>query len=58
VVADHCETRGARFIGIDLVYPYVIEINVINPGGIGTLIKLGEGDYAQRVINALTLHNP
>jgi glutathione synthase/RimK-type ligase-like ATP-grasp enzyme len=58
MVAEHCESQGARFIGIDLVYPYVIEINVINPGGIGTLIKLGEGDQAQRVIHALALHNP
>ena len=58
MVAEHCESQGARFIGIDLVYPYVIEINVINPGGIGTLIKLGEGDQAQRVIHSLALHNP
>lgn len=53
VLARHCETQGARFVGIDLVYPYVIEINVINPGGIGTLIQLGEGDLSDKIISAL-----
>jgi len=40
-VGQHCLMLGAEFIGIDLLYPYVIEINVINPGGLGTLQALG-----------------
>ena len=49
----YCSELGAEFIGIDLVYPYVIEINVINPGGLGTLISLGEVNQAGAVIKAI-----
>ena len=49
----YCSELGAEFIGIDLVYPYVIEINVINPGGLGTLMSLGEANQAGAVIKAI-----
>ncbi len=49
----YCSKLGAEFIGIDLVYPYVIEINVINPGGLGTLMSLGKGNQAGAVIKAI-----
>lgn len=49
----YCSKLGAEFIGIDLVYPYVIEINVINPGGLGTLKLLGEENQAGEVIKRI-----
>ena len=49
----YCSELGAEFIGIDLVYPYVIEVNVINPGGLGTLMSLGEANQARAVIQAI-----
>ena len=33
--------------------PYVIEVNVINPGGLGTLMSLGEANQAGAVIKAI-----
>jgi len=49
-LGEHCKTLGACFVGIDLVYPFVIEINVVNPGGLNTLDQLGDGKKAHLVI--------
>lgn len=34
---------GVNYAGIDLVYPWLIEINVANPGGLRSLVELGDG---------------
>ena len=34
---------GVRFAGIDLAYPYVLEVNIANPGGLATLTDLYDG---------------
>ena len=57
-VAKYSLDGGARFIGIDLVYPYVVEINVVNPGGLGTLLALGEPLSGTTVLDALGLISP
>ena len=57
-VAKYSMNGGARFIGIDLVYPYVVEINVVNPGGLGTLLALGEPISGTTVLDALGLISP
>ena len=57
-VAKYSLMGGARFIGIDLVYPYVVEINVVNPGGLGTLLALGEPISGATVLDALGLISP
>ena len=31
---------GAHFVGLDLVYPWLIEVNVVNPGGLATIDEL------------------
>lgn len=49
-VGSHCKACGALFAGIDMVYPFVIEINVVNPGGLNTLDQLGAGKKARQVI--------
>ena len=45
--------HGAYFIGIDLVYPYIIEVNVLNPGGLNTVWKLTGEDYSHVVIDEI-----
>jgi len=45
-------SHGAEFVGMDLVYPWVIEFNVINPGGLLTIEQVAGDD-----ITAAILHN-
>ncbi len=44
---------GISFMGIDLIYPYVLEINVINPGGLKTAIDLYGINYTRPLINSI-----
>ena len=53
-VMEHLRSRGARFAGIDLAVPYVLEANVANPGGLATLEQLTGVDPAPAVVEALT----
>ena len=53
-VTAHLLARGASFAGIDLAAPYVLEANVANPGGLGTLERLTGVDPAPAVVEALT----
>ncbi|MCY3821588.1 MAG: hypothetical protein OXH52_19915 [Gammaproteobacteria bacterium] len=52
-VIARLEVRGARFAGIDLAAPYVLEANVANPGGLSTLEQLTGVDPAPVVVEAL-----
>ena len=45
--------RGVNYAGIDLVYPWLIEINVANPGGLATLVELGDARAPQRLAERL-----
>ncbi len=38
------------FIGVDLAHPYVIEVNILNPGGLNTVYNLTGEDYSEEVI--------
>jgi glutathione synthase len=42
--------EGALFVAMDLAYPYVIELNVINPGGLTTLQALTDQDLSGEVV--------
>lgn len=42
--------EGALFVAMDLAYPYVIELNVINPGGLTTLLALTDQDLSGEVV--------
>jgi|TARA_Y100000310_G_scaffold345590_1_gene466982 glutathione synthase len=44
---------GAEFAGVDMVFPYVIEFNVINPGGLHTIQELTGVNLAIEVINLI-----
>ena len=41
-LARELAAGGVNYAGIDLVYPWLIEINVANPGGLATLVELGD----------------
>ena len=43
--------EGASFVGLDLAYPYVVECNVINPGGLVTIESVSGEDLTGRVID-------
>ena len=45
--------RGAWFAGVDLVYPWLIEVNVISPGGVTTLIDLTGKDHSPLITRAV-----
>lgn len=44
---------GAGFATIDIVYPYLIEVNVANPGGLASLSNLYDHDFAVDAARAL-----
>ena len=46
-------TQGALYVGVDLAYPWVIEFNVVNPGGIQTIVNLGGHDPTADVVSAI-----
>lgn len=45
--------RGVHFAGLDVAGPWILEANVINPGGIATLEALGDAGVAERVVDRL-----
>ena len=46
---------GANYVGIDMVYPWVIEFNVVNPGGLMTIEDLTGKDLAPKILDQLNL---
>ena len=52
-LAQQILSKGAWFAGVDLVYPWLIEVNVINPGGITTIDKLTGCDLSAKVVEAV-----
>ncbi len=58
--ARYCDTLGsflegfgAAFVGLDLIYPWIIEFNVINPGGLVTIAELGGQDLTATIIDEI-----
>jgi len=45
--------RGVRFAGLDIAGPWILEANVINPGGLATLTTLGDETVSARAVDAL-----
>lgn len=54
-IGGFLQSLGACYAGIDLVYPWVIEFNVINPGGITTIESLTGEDVSKAVLERLSL---
>jgi len=44
---------GAEFVGMDLAYPWVIEFNVVNPGGLTTIQALENRDLTGAILDRL-----
>lgn len=45
--------EGVGFAAVDIAYPYLMEINLANPGGLATLEQLGRGDLSGEVARAV-----
>ena len=52
-LAAYLLNQGACFCGIDLAWPWLIEVNVINPGGLATIENLTGRDFAPDVVKAV-----
>jgi glutathione synthase len=52
-IADYFKKIGVNYIGLDMVFPYILEINVVNPGGLGTLKEISNYDYSNDVIKQI-----
>jgi glutathione synthase len=52
-LAQQLQSRGIGFAGIDLVYPWLIEVNIANPGGLATLVELGDVGAPDRLAAAV-----
>ncbi len=44
---------GAGFVGLDLAFPWIIEFNVINPGGLLTIAGLTGNDLTSTILDEL-----
>ena len=58
--ANYCEKLGAflkdfgaELVGLDLAYPWIIEFNVINPGGLLTIEELTGQDLTATIVDEL-----
>ncbi len=52
-LAAELATLGAGFAAVDTVGGYLMEVNVANPGGLGTLAGLGDAGASTRAVKAL-----
>lgn len=53
-LADELTGVGVGFAAVDTVYPYLMEVNLANPGGLATLAHLYGGDPAVEVVAAVS----
>ncbi len=52
-LTPHLRAAGITFAGLDLLGPYVLEANVLNPGGVYHTDRIHEVDTAQSVVRHL-----
>ncbi|MYB38327.1 MAG: hypothetical protein F4169_22130 [Gammaproteobacteria bacterium] len=52
-IATQLSAVGIGFAALDIAHPYLIETNIANPGGLGTIEALSEQDLAPRVADAI-----
>ena len=46
--------HGVRFVAVDLAYPWIVEFNLANPGGLETIERLTGENLASHVVAALS----
>lgn len=49
-LAKYLLDKGVYFAGLDMAWPWLIEWNVVSPGGIATIDRLGGGNLAPQVV--------
>jgi glutathione synthase len=52
--ADWLAGHGVHFAAVDLAYPWIVEFNIANPGGLETIERLGSVDLAPVAAAAIT----
>jgi glutathione synthase len=53
-VAESLADNNVRYAAVDVAWPWVIEYNIVNPGGLATMERLTGEDLSPRVVAALT----
>jgi glutathione synthase len=51
--AQQLQSHGVNFVAVDLAYPWIVEFNIANPGGLETIERLTGIDHAPDVVTAL-----
>lgn len=52
-LGEQLAAEGIGYAGIDLLWPWVLEVNVVNPGGLSTLVELGDRHAPRRAVSAV-----
>jgi glutathione synthase len=45
--------HGIRFAGIDLVHPYILEVNILNPAGARSMLEISDKDISDRGVDLI-----
>jgi len=53
-LARDLAASGVGFAAIDTVFPHLMEVNIVNPGGLATMASLYGEDFTPAVIDAVT----
>ncbi len=51
--ARHLLEHGIRFVAVDIAYPWIVEFNIANPGGLETIERVTGENLAPRVVKAI-----
>ncbi len=52
--ARHLREHGIHYVAVDIAYPWIVEFNIANPGGLETIERLTGENLAPRVVGAIT----
>ena len=52
-LASHLAASGVGFAAVDTVFPQLMEVNIVNPGGLATLQSLYGRDFTPAVVDAI-----
>ncbi len=52
-IAAELDDAGIGFAAVDILYPYLMEVNLANPGGLGTMAALYGTDLTPVVVDAV-----
>jgi glutathione synthase len=52
-IAQRLGAYGVHFAGLDMVYPYILEVNLVNPGGIQNAPEPRARELANRAVDSI-----